>query len=171
MTDSYKEAQGTAYVNWCEEHNKGGSIGDASAVAFCAGFKAGHNATLRGIYDQLADAQAVAFKASQPILEAITAHQWAITGIKSAVESMIGGDYIGTCESCETRIFEGDDYYSGGEIILCPEHTPTYGDIKHEAETEPEAYDSPEDAAISANNVQAYVDAGGSLDDKCFNGG
>lgn len=77
-------------------------------------------------------------------------------------------DRVGTCETCGKTLFEGDlGYsYSDGEVKLCAEHAPTYGDWKRTTEDEPEAYESAGHLAEAKEQIHDHLAAGGSLDDK-----
>lgn len=74
---------------------------------------------------------------------------------------------LGGCEACKRETFEGDDYHSGHDCIMCVECAPTYQDMINE----PEFYfDHNTDEPLTAEEAQdlaaQHVSKGGSLTDK-----
>lgn len=94
----------------------------------------------------------------------------ALARIDEAREEFLGHyDWavVGTCETCQSALFEGDDGYNDGEVMFCEEHAPTWGDVQsHAAESSADDWEFPEDRDNCLNAVKEYLAEGGDLTDK-----
>lgn len=83
------------------------------------------------------------------------------------IADQLGGLSLAQCETCGKFLFPGDQghHYAEGEVYTCEEHSPTWADIKHDVENDPEAYEDAEHLEGVRAQVAAAV-AEGRLDQK-----
>lgn len=95
----------------------------------------------------------------------------AIVGARDLLLDQAGLETAGSCEHCGTTIFAGEPCHRAIDVILCEDHAPTWGDVKAQTEW-PDAADHYEDGedglAACVAAVEAHVQGGGSLTDKCL---
>lgn len=77
------------------------------------------------------------------------------------------GNLLGTCVGCSDPIFEGDEYHSGPDEIMCRECAPTWRDMQSGdwGFVDMQTLDPLTPEQIR-DRVAAHLAKGGSLDDK-----
>ena len=90
----------------------------------------------------------------------------AVFGIKEMLLDRHEAEIVGKCETCMEPIFSGDIGYDDGEVSLCEDHAPTWGDLRDLAnEASPNALE-PDERENCLAAVRAHVDGGGALTEK-----
>lgn len=77
-------------------------------------------------------------------------------------------EFVGRCEGCTEPIWEGERYAydSEGGVFMCEECAPSWGDMLKNPEHFYDAEGEYHTAETARAAVDAYLAAGGSLDDK-----